>query len=210
MFRQTYPSFRAVCYLSLSFFNVVPLFILLDLKSVSMICYMIAIPLIFLFVVIMLNIKLSEFNEKRLRYLTMGGLLGVLFIIEIAFIYNFEGWINCPLVEMPFISLIGIVIIIYICYLYFKARNRLKNFLGQPLFQITCVSLFGPHTLMTKGAHLYEQLPPFFIILVLALTVAVGLYVGLKKKANPQFNTTNMIPNVIFWIFSMVRSGATA
>ncbi len=105
---------------------------------------------------------------------------------------------------MPFISLIGIVIIIYICYLYFKALNRLKNFLGQPLFQLTCVSLFGPHALMTRGAHLYEQLPPFFIILVLALTVAVGLYVGLKKKANLQFNTTNMIPNVIFWIFSMV------
>lgn len=42
----------------------------------------------FLFVVMMLNIKLAEINEKRLRYLPIGGLLGILFLFEIFLIVD--------------------------------------------------------------------------------------------------------------------------
>lgn len=38
--------------------------------------------MLFLFVVMMLNIKIAEINEKRLRYLPIGGVLGLLFLFE--------------------------------------------------------------------------------------------------------------------------------
>jgi len=61
----------------LVFFNVAGLLILLGLDFFAMIflvVYVGAIAVLFLFVVMMLNIKLAEINEKRLRYLPIGGL----------------------------------------------------------------------------------------------------------------------------------------
>lgn len=77
---------HSVLFLILVFFNVAGLLILLGLDFFAMIflvVYVGAIAVLFLFVVMMLNIKLAEINEKRLRYLPIGGLLGILFLFEI-------------------------------------------------------------------------------------------------------------------------------
>ena len=40
-------------------------------------------PILFLFVVMMLNIKLIELNENLLRYLPVGSLVAIIFLLEI-------------------------------------------------------------------------------------------------------------------------------
>ncbi len=82
---------HSVLFLILVFFNVAGLLILLGLDFFAMIflvVYVGAIAVLFLFVVMMLNIKLAEINEKKLRYLPVGGLLGILFLFEIFLIIN--------------------------------------------------------------------------------------------------------------------------
>ena len=77
---------HSVLFLILVFFNSAGLLIMLGLDFFAMIflvVYVGAIAVLFLFVVMMLNIKLAEINEKRLRYLPIGGFLGVLFLLEI-------------------------------------------------------------------------------------------------------------------------------
>lgn len=82
---------HSVLYLILVFFNSAGLLILLGLDFFAMIflvVYVGAIAVLFLFVVMMLNIKLAEINEKKLRYLPIGGLLGLLFLFEIFLIVD--------------------------------------------------------------------------------------------------------------------------
>ncbi len=82
---------HSVLFLILVFFNAAGLLILLKLDFFAMIflvVYVGAIAVLFLFVVMMLNIKLNEINEKKLRYLPVGGLLGILFLFEIFLIVD--------------------------------------------------------------------------------------------------------------------------
>ena len=77
---------HSVLFLILVFFNAAGLLLLLGLDFFAMIflvVYVGAIAVLFLFVVMMLNIKLAEINEKRLRYLPIGGVLGILFLVEV-------------------------------------------------------------------------------------------------------------------------------
>lgn len=77
---------HSVLFLILVFLNSAGLLLLLGLDFFAMlflVVYVGAIAVLFLFVVMMLNVKLAEINEKKLRYLPVGGLLGVLFLIEI-------------------------------------------------------------------------------------------------------------------------------
>jgi NADH:ubiquinone oxidoreductase subunit 6 (subunit J) len=77
---------HSVLFLILVFFNAAGLLVLLGLDFFAMIflvVYVGAIAVLFLFVVMMLNIKVAEINEKRLRYLPIGGVLGILFLLEI-------------------------------------------------------------------------------------------------------------------------------
>ena len=76
---------HSVLYLILVFFNAAGLIILLGLDYFAMIFLVAyvgvgAMTVLFLFVVMMLNINLAEFNEKRLRYLFMATLLCLLFL----------------------------------------------------------------------------------------------------------------------------------
>ena len=78
-------------FLILVFFNSAGLLILLGLDFFAMVflvVYVGAIAVLFLFVVMMLNIKLAEISEKKLRYLPIGGFLGLLFLGEMVLIVN--------------------------------------------------------------------------------------------------------------------------
>jgi NADH:ubiquinone oxidoreductase subunit 6 (subunit J) len=73
--------------------NAAGLLVLLGLDFFAMVflvIYIGAITTLFLFVVMMLNIKLAEINEKKLRYLPVGALIGILFLIEILGIIDLE------------------------------------------------------------------------------------------------------------------------
>ncbi|MEM7494877.1 MAG: NADH-quinone oxidoreductase subunit J [Myxococcota bacterium] len=77
---------HSVLFLILVFLNAAGLLILIGLEFFAMIflvVYIGAIAVLFLFVVMMLNIKLAEINDKKYRYLPIGGLLGILLIVLI-------------------------------------------------------------------------------------------------------------------------------
>lgn len=82
---------HSVLFLILVFFNAAGILLLLGLDFFAMIflvVYIGAIAVLFLFVVMMLNIKLAEINENKLRYLPIGGLLAVVFLFEIFLIID--------------------------------------------------------------------------------------------------------------------------
>jgi len=77
---------HSVLFLILVFCNAAGLLVLIELDFFAMIflvVYVGAIAVLFLFVVMMLNIRVSELNENILRYLPIGGLIGLIFLIEV-------------------------------------------------------------------------------------------------------------------------------
>lgn len=84
---------HSVLFLILVFCNATGLLILLEAEFLAMIflvVYVGAIAVLFLFVVMMLNIRLVEFNEHLLRYLPIGGLVGIVFLLELFLIIDSE------------------------------------------------------------------------------------------------------------------------
>jgi len=76
---------HSVLYLILVFCNVSGLLLLLDLDFFAMVflvVYVGAIAVLFLFVVMMLDIRLAEIQETTLRYLPIGGVVGCIFFLE--------------------------------------------------------------------------------------------------------------------------------
>lgn len=89
---------HSVLFLILVFFNAAPLLLLLGLDFFAMIflvVYVGGIAVLFLFVVMMLNIKFAEISDlstrsvkKRLHYLPIVGFLGLLFLLEMFLIVD--------------------------------------------------------------------------------------------------------------------------
>lgn len=97
---------HSVLFLIVVFLNVGALLILLGLDFFAMVLlvvYVGAIAVLFLFVVMMLNIKLAEVNEQKLRYLPIGGVIGLLFLFEMFVIIDndvcFYDWGTVPFLE---------------------------------------------------------------------------------------------------------------
>ena len=76
----------SVLYLILAFFNAAALFLLIGAEFVAMILvivYVGAVAVLFLFVVMMLDINLTELRQGFLRYLPIGAVIGVVLLAEI-------------------------------------------------------------------------------------------------------------------------------
>ena len=77
---------HSVVFLILVFCNATGLLLLLKLEFIAimfLIIYVGAIAVLFLFVVMMLNIKLNQLNENWVRYLPIGGIISLIFLLEI-------------------------------------------------------------------------------------------------------------------------------
>nr|YP_665679.1 NADH dehydrogenase subunit 6 [Nephroselmis olivacea]AAF03206.1 NADH dehydrogenase subunit 6 [Nephroselmis olivacea] len=77
---------HSVLFLILVFCHAAGLLLMLDLDFFAMVflvVYVGAIAVLFLFVVMMLNIKIEEVYETALPYLPLGGLIGLIFVTEI-------------------------------------------------------------------------------------------------------------------------------
>ena len=77
---------HSVFYLVLSFANVAFLMLLLGIEFLSilfLIVYVGAIAILFLFVVMMLNIKSVEIADNATRYVPVGFIIGIIFILQI-------------------------------------------------------------------------------------------------------------------------------
>ena len=77
---------HSVLFLILAFFNAAGLLILMEMEFLSLIfivVYVGAIAVLFLFVVMMLNVKISEVEDEVLQYLPVGGTIGLIFLFLI-------------------------------------------------------------------------------------------------------------------------------
>lgn len=82
---------HSVLFLILVFLNAAVLLVLLGLDFFALIflvVYIGAIAVLFLFVVMMLHIKLTEIHEKKLRYLPLGGLVLIVFLFQVSILLD--------------------------------------------------------------------------------------------------------------------------
>jgi NADH-quinone oxidoreductase subunit J len=88
---------HSVLFLILAFFNAAGLFVLMGAEFIAMILvivYVGAVAVLFLFVVMMLDINFVELRQGFLQYLPVGGLIGVILLVELLFV--FAGWAALP------------------------------------------------------------------------------------------------------------------
>jgi NADH-quinone oxidoreductase subunit J len=88
---------HSVLFLILTFFNAAGLFVLLGAEFLAMILvvvYVGAVAVLFMFVVMMLDINFVELRQGFLQYLPIGGLVGLILLVELATLVG--GWVITP------------------------------------------------------------------------------------------------------------------
>ena len=88
---------HSVLFLILAFFNAAGLFVLLGAEFIAMILvivYVGAVAVLFLFVVMMLDINFVELRQGFLQYLPIGGLIGIVLLIELVLVL--ASWTLAP------------------------------------------------------------------------------------------------------------------
>src|SRR6476660_8263445 len=77
---------HSVLFLILAFFNSAGLFVLLGAEFLAMILvivYVGAVAVLFLFVVMMLDVDFVELRQGFVKYLPVGGLIGIVLLVEL-------------------------------------------------------------------------------------------------------------------------------
>ena len=88
---------HSVLFLILAFFNAAGLFVLMGAEFLAMILvivYVGAVAVLFLFVVMMLDINFVELRQGFLQYMPVGGLIGLVLLIELVLVLG--GWALTP------------------------------------------------------------------------------------------------------------------
>ncbi|MBK8209996.1 MAG: NADH-quinone oxidoreductase subunit J [Rhodospirillales bacterium] len=89
---------HSVLFLILAFFNAAGLFVLMGAEFLAMILvvvYVGAVAVMFMFVVMMLDINFAELRQGFLRYLPIGGVIGLILLVELLIILG--GWQLSPI-----------------------------------------------------------------------------------------------------------------
>ena len=88
---------HSVLFLILAFFNSAGLFVLMGAEFLAMILvvvYVGAVDVLFMFVVMMLDINFVELRQGFLQYLPIGGLIGLILLVELVVILG--SWAVAP------------------------------------------------------------------------------------------------------------------
>ena len=88
---------HSVLFLILAFFNAAGLFVLMGAEFLAMILvivYVGAVAVLFLFVVMMLDINFAELRGGARNYLTIGGLVGLILLVELGLVLG--SWAVAP------------------------------------------------------------------------------------------------------------------
>jgi len=123
---------HSVLFLILAFVNAAGLFVLMGAEFLAMILiivYVGAVAVLFLFVVMMLDVDFAELRQGFLNYLPIGGVIGIVFFIELVMISVLgTGVVNTgagkaiadpipPLAEVTNTEALGLVL--YTRYVYY-------------------------------------------------------------------------------------------
>ena len=90
---------HSVLFMILVFVNVIFLLICLQAEFLALtfvIVYVGAVAVLFLFVVMMLNIKITELNKELIHHFPIGGLVGIIFLMN-TFLILLSNGVNSPL-----------------------------------------------------------------------------------------------------------------
>ena len=155
---------HSVLFLILVFCNAAGLLILLEAEFLALlfiVVYVGAIAVLFLFVVMMLNVKISEVQDEVLQYLPIGGLIGIVFLLEIFLI-----------IEGDFVSLLNTNNISPEYINWFSNKDSISN-------------------IQTLGDVLYTDYVIFFllagVILLIAMVGAIVLTMSTRTSLRRQF-----------------------
>jgi NADH-quinone oxidoreductase subunit J len=88
---------HSVLFLILAFVNAAGLFLLMGAEFLAMILvvvYVGAVAVLFLFVVMMLDVDFAELRQGFLQYLPMGGLVGMVVMVELVLVVG--TWVAAP------------------------------------------------------------------------------------------------------------------
>ncbi len=88
---------HSVLFLIVAFFNAAGLFVLMGAEFLAMILvvvYVGAVAVLFLFVVMMLDINIVELRQGFLQYMPIGGLIGLILLIELLMVLG--AWAVAP------------------------------------------------------------------------------------------------------------------
>lgn len=88
---------HSVLFLILVFFNAAGLFVLMGAEFLAMILvivYVGAVAVMFLFVVMMLDVNFAELRQGFIRYLPIGGVIGLILLAELLLVVG--GWTLAP------------------------------------------------------------------------------------------------------------------
>lgn len=153
---------HSVLFLITVFCNATGLLLLLNIEFMAMIfivVYVGAIAVLFLFVVMMLNIKLTESTESTLKYIPIGGLIGLIFLSEICLMIQSEflpsyldlnyNWLK-P--ELTNIESIGYVFYTYYTMFFLLAAMILL------VAMIGAITLTMQHSQNVKRQQIFQQL----------------------------------------------------
>jgi len=153
---------HSVLFLITVFCNATGLLLLLNIEFMAMIfivVYVGAIAVLFLFVVMMLNIKLTESTESTLKYIPIGGLIGLIFLSEICLMIQSEflpsylnlnyNWLS-P--ELTNIESIGYVFYTYYTMFFLLAAMILL------VAMIGAITLTMQHSQNVKRQQIFQQL----------------------------------------------------
>lgn len=175
---------HSVLFLMLSFLNVSGLFILLGCEFLGFLFIMVyvgAVTVLFLFVVMMLNIRFSEWYQSLYRYWFVGLILWILFILEVYWIYNYE------LVRDPMRA-------------YYRVEPILNVITGQSNVytevmspRLSDIKVFGIPLYESYGIALYMA----GLVLLVALIGAIVLTLQSKENIKRQSILTQIRRNII-------------
>jgi NADH-quinone oxidoreductase subunit J len=161
---------HSVLFLVLVFCNAAGLLILLEVEFLAMlflVVYVGAIAVLFLFVIMMLNIRITELNESVLRYIPIGGFILFIFLFEILSVINGD--------LVPFFSS---------KLFLFESDNIILN---QDLNTIFWTNQIDPTSnIEALGIVLYTYYVYAFIIASLILLVAMigAILLTMRKRTN--------------------------
>jgi NADH-quinone oxidoreductase subunit J len=161
---------HSVLFLVLVFCNAAGLLLLLETEFLAMlflVVYVGAIAVLFLFVVMMLNVRITELNESVVRYIPIGGLILLIFLFEILSVINGD--------LVPFFS----------SKLFFFENDNI--ILNESLNTVFWTNQINPTTnIEALGEVLYTYYVYCFIIASLILLVSMigAILLTMRKRTN--------------------------
>ncbi len=182
---------HSILYLILTFCNISFILLIWNVEFIAiifLIVYVGAISVLFLFVVMMLNIKIIELNEIFWRYIPIGFLISLIFVIEIYSVIFKSG--NC-LFKYTFLDDINIFYQLKYLESFYNVNIQISSFLFFDNFIFWFNNLEMKHNTEILGWFLYTY--NFYCFLVIGLILLLAMIGSIVLVLNQNINVKRQL-----------------